>query len=192
MKKTKIKMNKPVYLELSILEINKLMMYELWYDYMRPKYSEKAKLCYMDTDSFIIKIKTQDFYKDIVDDVENRFDTSNYSVNKPLSTRKNRKVIDLMKYELGGKIITEFVALRPKAYSYLMDNGITDRKAKETKKCVITRILKFNDYKNCLLNNEVIKNPRESLKVKHAMYIPKKSTRLCLVAMMVKDYRVTS
>ena len=192
MKKTKIKMNKSVYLGLSILEISKLIMYELWYDYMRPKYSEKAKLCYMDTDSFIIKIKTQDFYKDIVDDVENRFDTSNYRVNKPLPTRKNRKVIDLMKYELGGKIMTEFVALRPKAYSYLMDNGITERKAKGTKKCVITRILKFNDYKNCLLNNEVIKNHRESLKVKHAMYILKKSTRLCLVAMMVKDYRVTS
>ena len=115
-------MNKPIYLGLSILEISKLIMYELWYDYMLPKYGEKTKLCYMDTDSFIINIKTQDFYKDIVDDVEKRFDTSNYSVNKPLPTGKNKKVIGLIKDKLGGKIMTEFVALRRKSYSYLMDN----------------------------------------------------------------------
>ena len=69
MKKTKVKMNKLVYLGFSILEISKTLMYELWYDYMEPKYGDNVKLCYMDTDSFIMHIKTEDFYKDIADDV---------------------------------------------------------------------------------------------------------------------------
>ena len=88
MKKNKVKMNKPIYLGLSILEISKTLMYEIWYDYMKPKYNNDVK-CYMYTDSFIINIKTNDFYKDISNDVENRFDTSNYEVNRPLPTGKN-------------------------------------------------------------------------------------------------------
>ena len=77
MKKTKVKMNKPIYLGLSILEISKILMHEFWYDYMKPKYDNNVKLCYMDTDSFIVDIKTNDFYKDIANDVECKFDTSN-------------------------------------------------------------------------------------------------------------------
>ena len=114
MKKIKLKMNKPVYLELSILEISKILMYEFWYDYVKPKCQDNAKLCYMDTDSFIINVKTEDVYEDIANDVEKKFDTSNHEVNRPLPTGKNKKVIDLMKDELGGKIMTEFIALRPK------------------------------------------------------------------------------
>ena len=75
MKKTKVKINKRVYLGLSILEISKTLMYEFWYDYMKPKYSDNVKLCFMDTDSFLMHIKTADFYKDIANDVEKRFDT---------------------------------------------------------------------------------------------------------------------
>ena len=114
MKKTKVKMNKPIYLGLSILEISKILMYEFWYDYMKPKYNDNVRLSYMDTDSFVMHIKTNDFYKDIASDVENRFDTSNYEVNRPLPTENNKKVIGLIKDKLGGKIITEFVTLRPK------------------------------------------------------------------------------
>ena len=116
MKKTNVKVNKPIYLGLSILEISKILRYEFWYDYMKRKYSDNVKLCYMDMDSFIMNIKTNDFYKDISNDIENRFDTSNYEVNRPLPTGKNKKIIGLMKDELGGKIITEFVTLRPKTY----------------------------------------------------------------------------
>ena len=134
MKKTKVKMNKPIYLGLSILEISKILMYEFWYDYMKPKYDNNVKLCYMDTDSFIMNIKTNDFYEDIANDVENRFDTLNYEVNRPLPMGKNKKIIGLMKDELGRKIITEFVTLRPKTYSYLTDDGKEDKKAKGTKK----------------------------------------------------------
>ena len=100
--KDKAKMKKPIYLGLSILEISKILMYEFWYDYMKPKYGDNVKLCYTDTDSFIMHIKTEDFYKDIADDVEKRFDTSNYEVDRPLPTGKNKKVIGLMKDELGG------------------------------------------------------------------------------------------
>ena len=111
MKKTKVKINKPIYLGLSILEISKILMHEFWCDYMKPKYGDSVKLCYMDTVSFIMHIKTEDFYKDNSDDVEKRFDTSNYEVNRPLATGKNKKMIGFMKDELGGKIMTEFVAL---------------------------------------------------------------------------------
>ena len=156
MKKIKVKMNKPVYLGLSILEIGKTLMYEFWYYYMKPKYADNVKLYYMDTDSFIMHIKTEDFCKDIAHDVEKRFDTSYYEVNRPLPTGNNKKVIGLMRDELGGKIMTEFAALRPKTYSYLMDDGGSDKKAKGTKKCVIKRRLKFSYYKDCLLNNEIV------------------------------------
>ena len=80
-------------------------MYEFWYDYVKPKYGDNVKLCYVDTDSFIMHIKTEDFYKDITDDVEKRFDISNYEVNRPLPTGKNKKVIGIFKDELGGKIM---------------------------------------------------------------------------------------
>ena len=137
---------------------------------MKPKYGDNVKLCYMDTDNFIMDIKSEDFYKDIADDVEKGFDTSSYEINRPLPTGKNKKVIGLMKDELGGKIMREFVALRPKTYSYLTDDCKEDKKAKGTKKCVTKRRLKFSDYKDCLLNKD--------LRVKNMMYILKKLTRL--------------
>ena len=144
-KKTKVKMNKPVYLGFSILESSKTLMYEFWHDYVKPKYGDNVKLCYMDTDSFVMQIETEDFYKDIADNVERRFDISNHVVNRPLPTGKNKKVIGLMKDELGGKIMTEFCALRPKTYAYLMDDGGSDKKVKGTKKCVIKRRIQDQD-----------------------------------------------
>ena len=164
-------MNKPIYLGLSILDISKILMYEFWYDYMKPKYSNDVKLCYMDTDSSVMNIKTEDFYTDIANDVEKRFDMSNYAVDRPLPTGKNKKVIGLMKDELGGKIITEFITLRPKAYTYLTDDGKEDKKAKGTKKCVIKRMIKFDDYKKCLLNCEVILKLQQKFRSKeHDVY----------------------
>ena len=171
MNKTKVKMNKPIYLGLSILDISKILRYKFWYDYMKPKNNNNVKLCYMDTDSFVMNIRTNDFYKDIANDVEKRFDTSNYEVNRPLPTGKNKKVIGLIKDELGGKIITEFVTLRPKTYSYLTDDGKEDKKAKGTKNCVIKRMIKFNDYKNCLLKDKVIlKSQQRFISKKHDVY----------------------
>ena len=171
MNKTRVKMNKPIYLGLSILDISKILMHEFWYDYIKRKYGNDLKLCYMDTDSFVMNNKIEDFYKDIANDVEKWFDTSNYEVNRPLPTAKIKKVIGLMKDELGGKIITELVPLRPKTYSYLTDDGKEDKKAKGTKKCVIKRMIKFNDYKFCLLKYEVIlKSQQRCISKKHDVY----------------------
>ena len=120
MGKIKVVMDKPVYLSQAILDLSKIVMYEFHYDYMLPKYGlEKLKLCYMDTDSLVYDIKTEDFYEDIANDVEARFDISGYSQTYfiPLHNDLSKKVIGLMKDELGGKIMTEFVPLRPKLYS---------------------------------------------------------------------------
>ena len=183
MKKTKVKMNKPIYLGLSILEVSKILMYEFWYDYLKPKYGNNVKLCYMDTDSFIMNIKTNDFYEDIANDVDNRFDTSNHEVNRLLPMGKNKKVIGLMKDELGGKIITEFVTLRPKTYSYLTDDGKEDKKAKGTKKCVIKKMIKFNDYKKCLLYDEaILKSQQRFISKKHDVY----TENINKIVMMIK------
>ena len=125
-------MNKPIYLGMSILDISKTLMYEFWYDYIKPKYQDRAKLCYMDTDSFVIHIKAEDFYKDISNDVEKWFDTSNYDKDekRSLPIGKNKKVISLFKIELGEKIMIEFVGLKAKTYSYLMDDDSEHKKAK--------------------------------------------------------------
>ena len=101
MKKTQTTMNNPVYLGLSTLHLNKTVTYEFWYDYLEPKYGENAKVCYVDTDSFIVHVKTDNIYKDIAENVDTRFDTSNYEIDRPLPKRKNKKVIGLMKDELG-------------------------------------------------------------------------------------------
>ena len=123
MRKVKVKMNKPIY--------------EFWYDYVKIKYEDRARLCYMDTDSFVVNIKTKNFYKDIAGNFKERFDTSNYIYDRPLPTGVNKRVIGLMKDELGGDIITEFVALRPQAYSYITNDFIEMKKAKGTKKCLV-------------------------------------------------------
>ena len=133
MKKIKVKIDKPIYLGLSILDLSKTLMYEFWYDYIKPEYQNNVKLCYMGQDSFIINVKTEDFYNDLADDVEKIFNTSNYECNRLLTTRKNKKVIGLMKDELEGKVMTKFVAIRPKPYYYLTDDGNTDKKAKKNK-----------------------------------------------------------
>ena len=110
-------------------------MYEFWYDYIKPKYQDRAKLCYMDTDSFVIHIKTKDFYEDIANDVEKWFGTSKYDEDdkRPLPIGKNKKVIGIFKDELGRKIMIEFVGLIAKTYAYLMDDDSENKKAKGRK-----------------------------------------------------------
>ena len=110
MGKIKVVMNKQVYLGQAILDLSKIVMYEFHYDYMKQKYNDKnLTLCYMDTDSLIYSIETDNLYKDIADDVKDRFGTSGYNSNRPLPVGLNKKVIGLMKDELGGEIMTEFI-----------------------------------------------------------------------------------
>ena len=106
----------------------------------------------MDVDSLIYEIETNDLYKDIGDDVKARFDTSGYRDNdKPLPVSKNKKVMGLMKDELGGDVMTEFVTLRPNIYSYRVAD-LESKKCKGIKKCVVRNTISFEDYKNCLLD----------------------------------------
>ena len=160
MGKTVLKMNKPVYIRQVILDLSKTIMYEFHYNYMLPKYGDRISLCYMDTDSFIYDIETEDFYRDISNDVENRFNTSGYKDNDsralstPLPLGKNKKVIGLMKDELGGNIMREFIALRPKMCAYKIESD-EFKKCKGIKKCVVEKDIKFEDYKRCLMTGEM-------------------------------------
>ena len=154
MGKIKVVMNKPVYLGQAILDLSKTTMYEFHYDYMKRKCpDDKLTLCYMDTDSLTYSIKTEDFYKDIEDDIETRFDTSGYIPDRPLPVGLNKKVIGLMKDELGSEIMREFVSLRPKMYSYKVGNS-EPKKCKGIKKCVVKKMIHFDDYKACLFSRE--------------------------------------
>ena len=92
---------KLVYLGLLILDLSKTAMHEFWYDYIKPKYGENTKLCYVDIDSFIVYVKTKDIYKDIAEDVETRFVNSSYEIDRPLPKGKNKKIIGLMRDKLG-------------------------------------------------------------------------------------------
>ena len=105
MRKTQLIMNKSVCLGLSILDLRKIVTYEFLYYWVKQKYVEKAKLCYVNTDSFIVHVKTDDIYKDIAEHVETRVDTYNNEQDRPLPEGKNQKSIGLMKAELGGKIL---------------------------------------------------------------------------------------
>ena len=153
MRKTQILMNKPVYLGVSILDLNKTVTYQFWYDYVKPKYGENAKLCYMDTDSSILHVKTDDIDTTILQKILKQDLTlylTNYELDRPLSKGKTKKLIGLMKGELGEQIMKEFVGLRAKTYSCLKDNVDKDKRVKSTKTCIIKRKLKFQNYKNCL------------------------------------------
>ena len=149
MGKTKLVINKPVYLRQAILDLSKIVMYEFHYDCMKQKYPERLTLCYMDMDSLIYNIETDGFYKDIAEDVKDRFDMSGYNLNRPLPVHLNKKVIGLMKDELGGEIMTEFVTLRPKMYAYKTGSA-ESKKCKGIKNCVVCKTISFEGYKACL------------------------------------------
>ena len=156
MKKTTIKLHKPIYLGMSILDLSKTLMYGFHYDYIKPKYGNNASLLFTDTDSLCYEVKTKDFYKDISNDVTEWFDTSNYEKNHPsgIPTGMNKKVIGMMKDEAGGKQITEFVGLRSKLYAYKMDCGKEEKKCKGVKKGVVKKEITLDDYKSCLFTKE--------------------------------------
>ena len=131
-KKKKVNMNKPIDIDMSILDISKTLIYEFWCDYIKTKYQEKAKLCYIDTDSFITYIKSEDFYEDIENDIEKWFGTSNYDEDdsRPLPICKKKNVIGLFRVELEGTIMIEFAGPRAKTYAFLMDENTEHKKAK--------------------------------------------------------------
>ena len=178
MKKREVYMNKPIYLGQVVLDISKILMYEFWYDYLKPKYGDNIKLGYMDTVSFVIRIKTDDFYKDISNDINKWFDTSNYdkNIDRPFQKGISKKVIYKFKDGLGGKIMSKFCVLRAKTYSFLIDgftdedyvkNGIVNKKAKGTKKCVVKHTITFNNYVQALFNDNTILRTQYTFRSDH-------------------------
>ena len=141
-------------------------------------YGDKIRLCYTDTDSFIMHIKADDFYKDISADVDKWFDNSNFNKNnnRPLEIGKNKKVLAKFKDEIGGKIMTKFIAVRAKTYSFLIDeytdedyekNKIVNKKAKGTKKCVVKREILLNNYLDSLFKNKVLYRSQQRFRSDH-------------------------
>ena len=156
MKNTEVYFNKPVYVGQSILDLSKTLMFDFHYNYIKKKYGKKSELLFTDTDSLMYEIKTKDFYKDIYDDVKNKFDTSDYPSDHPsgITTGVNKKVIGMFKDEVAGKQITHFVGLRPKLYSFKIEDEKELKKCKGIKKNVIKKELDFESYVNCLFTGE--------------------------------------
>ena len=156
MKKTEVYFNKPVYVGQAILDLSKTLMYDFHYNYIKDKYGKKAELLFTDTDSLMYQIKTKDFYKDICYDIKNKFDTSDYPTNHSsgILTGVNKKVIGMFKDEASGKQITHFVGLRPKLYSYKLEDEKELKKCKGIKKNVVKKSIIFDDYVRCLFSGE--------------------------------------
>ena len=156
MKKTEVYFNKPIYVGQAILDLSKTLMFDFHYNYIKNKYGDKAELLFTDTDSFMYLIQTEDFYKDINKDIKKKFDTSDYPENHPsgIKTGVNKKVIGKFKDEAAGKQIPHFIGLRPKLYTFKVEEEGETRKAKGVKKNVIKKSLSFEDYKKCLFSEE--------------------------------------
>ena len=154
MKKTSLYYNKPVYLGFCILDLSKILMYDMHYNHMKKKYGDRIKLLFTDTDSLCYDIKTEDFFKDMLDDLD-LFDNSEYPEAHMCYNTSNKKVLGKFKDEAGSKIIDEFVGLRSKLYSYKMfDESDSYRKCKGIKKSVITNEITHEDYKECLFSRK--------------------------------------
>ena len=156
MKKTEVYFNKPVYVGQAILDLSKTLMFDFHYNYIRKKYKHRAELMFTDTDSLLYQIHTDDFYKDISYDIETKFDTSDYPPNHPsgILTGVNKKVIGMFKDEVAGRQITHFVGLRPKLYSFKVEDGSLTKKCKGIKKNVVKKKLDFEDYVKCLFSGK--------------------------------------
>ena len=136
----------------------------------------------MDTDSFIMDIKTDDFYKDIADDVDNWFDTFNYDEKdkKPLEIGKNKNIIGKFKGELGGKIVTEFCAGRAKAYAYKLDDDTEMKKAKGRMKSIVKREILFKNYVDALFNDDVIIRSQQRFRSDHHKFYTEEVNKIAL------------
>ena len=154
MRKTKIKFDRPFPIGPCVLELARLHMYKMLYDYVKPKWGEKVELVMTDTDSLVLEIRTKNFYKDIKADISALFDTSNYPKNHPLYTEQNQKVIGKFKDETGGKQMIKFCGANAKNYSELMDDGDNNKKCKGIKRSVKKRTLHHEDYKRSVFHNE--------------------------------------
>ena len=188
MKKTGVYMNKPTYIGQAVLDISKTLMYEFFYDYLKPKYGDKIKICYMDTDSFILHIQTEDFYKDISHDVNEWFDTSEISkkANRPITPRINKKELGMMKFELGDDEMIECTNARAKLYAYLYQNPNNEihesKRAKGTKKCITKKELTYQDFKDSVENGTIKRKIQYRFKSDHHNIFTEKIKKISIIS----------
>ena len=153
MKKTEVYFNKPIYVGQAILDLSKTLTFVFHYNFIKKKYGNKAELLFTDTDSLMHLIPTDDFYSDIKHDIRKKFDTSENPENHPsgIKTGVNKKVIGKFKDEVGGKQISHFVGLRPKLYTFKVEEKGETRKARGVKKNVIKNFCHLKITKNVFL-----------------------------------------
>jgi len=185
LKKTEIYFNKPVYVGQAILDLSKLLMFDFHYNYIQKKYSyKKAELLFTDTDSLMYQLKTDDFYVDIKDDIKKRFDTSDFPQGHEsgIISGVNKKVIGMFKDEAGGKQITHFIGLRPKLYSYKVEESNTAKKCKGIKKNVVKKQIEFDDYVRCLFFGEKQMRSMKIIRSENHNIYSKEANKLALSA----------
>ena len=151
-RKERVLLNKPIYVGMSVLDLSKWLMYDFYYNNLKKTYSDKIQLLYTDTDSVIIHVQTEDIYQDMQANISD-YDTSNYTPGHPLYSDQNKKVIGKFKDELGGKVMTEFIGIRPKMYSYVGEDS--GKRAKGVKKSVLKKTISHDDYRTCILEKKV-------------------------------------
>ena len=186
MKKTEVYFNKPVYVGQAILDLSKTLMFDFHYNYIKEKYTNKAELLFTDTDSLMYQIHTKDFYKDIKSDVRSKFDTSDYPESHPsgIPTGLNKKVIGMFKDEVAGKQITHFIGLRPKLYSFKIEEDKSVKKCKGIKKSVVSKGITFEHYFDCLFTGE---KQMRSMKIIQSKYHDIYSKEVNKIALSCED-----
>ena len=166
--KEKVLLNKPIYVGMSVLDLSKWLMYDYYYNHLKVKYADRVKLLYTDTDSVIVHVQTDDLYKDMLESAA-IYDTSNYQPNHPLFSNTNKKIIGKFKDELGGQLLTEFIGIRPKMYSYVGEES--GKRAKGVKKSVLKKTITHNDYRSCLFEKKVYSRDMPGLRSRaHTIY----------------------
>lgn len=166
MKQVEIQMNKPISIGMAVLDLSKILMYDFYYNFMKPRYGANVEMMYTDTDSLILDIKTDCFYTDMIESIDEWYDTSDFAENNPYKIpRKNKKKPGYFKDELNGKIMTEFAGLRSKMYAFKFDD-MQVKKAKGVKQYVLKKSIQFADYYDCVKNRNLVVRAQNSFRTK--------------------------
>ena len=190
--KAQLKFDKPIFIGMSILDLSKQHMYRFYYDVVKPKYGDNIRMVYTDTDSFVFHTKTEDIYQDLKD-INDEMDFSGYDKNHNCYDATNKKVLGKFKDEVGGKIMTGFIGLRPKCYAFKIHGGDTEyKKCKGTAKNTGKRKIKYDDYNQVLETNKVIHRSFNSIRSKNQKIYSINTTKVSLNSYENKRYWTTS
>ena len=184
-RKEKVLLNKPIYVGMSVLDLSKHLMYNFYYNTLKARYGDKVRLLYTDTDSVIVHVQTDDLYNDMLESAA-IYDTSNYSPDHPLFSTANKKIVGKFKDELGGKVLTEFIGLRPKMYSCVGEES--GKRAKGVKKSVLSKSITHDDYRSCLFEKEVFLRDMPGLRSYHHVIKGETVHKVALAPLDTKRY----